>query len=259
MKKLSYILVFSTAFYLGNIAPVKLPEPKDVIKKIEGFVNKLSRQNKTIRQELKKELTQKVEKEFFITPFEKKMIELVNQQRELNNVPKLKFSKEELFEMARQHSGEMKTLGYFSHESPVEEYRTLKDRLHLAGETNYSRAGENIAFISCCGECDQRNVEASMFGGVLEKIEMVNDGVEISATPFMQNNCLIGEKEKGLMFSPGHRKNILNPEFEYIGVGIVTGEGKYLDYEGIGMWVTQNFATYKHGKSPEGESSKAKN
>lgn len=244
MKKLSYVLVFSTAFYLGNITPVKLPEPNGVIKKIEGFVNKLNWQKRTIRKELKKELTQRVEKDFFITPFERRMLELVNQQRKLNNVPKLRFSKEGLFAVARQHSNEMMELGYFSHTSPVEEYRTLKDRLYLAGEMDYSKAGENIAFISCCGNCDERHVEASMFGGILDSIKIINNRVQISTSAFKYNNCLHANDGTGLMGSPGHRANILKPEFEYIGVGIVTGEGKYLDYEGIGIWITQNFAKY---------------
>ncbi len=41
-----------------------------------------------------------------------------------------------------------------------------------------------------------------------------------------------------LMNSPGHRANILNPDFDYIGIGIVVGE-----YDGwTGIFVTQNFA-----------------
>lgn len=41
-----------------------------------------------------------------------------------------------------------------------------------------------------------------------------------------------------LMNSPGHRANILNPDFDYIGIGITVGE-----YDGwTGIFVTQNFA-----------------
>ena len=38
----------------------------------------------------------------------------------------------------------------------------------------------------------------------------------------------------GLMNSPGHRANILNPAYERIGIGILDG-GKY------GLMITQNF------------------
>lgn len=40
------------------------------------------------------------------------------------------------------------------------------------------------------------------------------------------------------MNSPGHRKNILNPDFKYIGIGIAKG-GSY------GIYWTQEFATFK--------------
>lgn len=41
-----------------------------------------------------------------------------------------------------------------------------------------------------------------------------------------------------LMNSPGHRANILNPNFEYVGIGIERGDFKGWD----GVMVTQNFA-----------------
>ena len=43
---------------------------------------------------------------------------------------------------------------------------------------------------------------------------------------------------RGLMNSPGHRANILNPDSEVIGIGIERGEYKGWD----GLFVTQNFA-----------------
>ncbi|MEP1199604.1 CAP domain-containing protein [Tateyamaria sp.] len=41
-----------------------------------------------------------------------------------------------------------------------------------------------------------------------------------------------------LMNSPGHRANILNPDFELIGIGIEVGDGRGFD----AVYVTQNFA-----------------
>ena len=40
------------------------------------------------------------------------------------------------------------------------------------------------------------------------------------------------------MNSPGHRKNILNPDFEYIGVGLARGGSN-------GIYWAQEFATFK--------------
>ena len=45
----------------------------------------------------------------------------------------------------------------------------------------------------------------------------------------------IARAHKGLMNSPGHRRNILDPTFGRIGIGVIDG-GKY------GKMVTQNFA-----------------
>ncbi len=45
----------------------------------------------------------------------------------------------------------------------------------------------------------------------------------------------IARAHKGLMNSPGHRRNILDPAFGRIGIGVIDG-GKY------GKMVTQNFA-----------------
>ena len=198
-------IVFSIAFYLGNIAPVKLPRPGEV------------------KMYFEKEKAQDYSKtpEFQIHTFEKYMIELVNEQRELHGLSKLKYGNQNLFLAARQHSSEMIELDYFSHTSPVKKYETLTDRLNLVGEEAFMKAGENISFVPCCGHCDKRFVEASMFGGKLK-----------------QNNCYI--EGKGLMNSPGHRANILDPEFEFIGIGIITGKYK----ESYGIWVTQVFVRY---------------
>src|SRR3989344_4439860 len=118
-KMIKYSFILLIGFYLGNLTPVELPKPSKVMQKLETFINKFNKHQKKLRKEIgteiRRELKQKTEKDFFINPFEKKMIDLVNQQRELNNVPKLKISKEGIFKMARQHSNEMMKLGYFSH------------------------------------------------------------------------------------------------------------------------------------------------
>ncbi|MGR3499713.1 MAG: CAP domain-containing protein [Limimaricola soesokkakensis] len=48
----------------------------------------------------------------------------------------------------------------------------------------------------------------------------------------------VGDLHESLMNSPGHRANILNPDFEYVGIGIERGDFKGWD----GVMVTQNFA-----------------
>jgi hypothetical protein len=47
----------------------------------------------------------------------------------------------------------------------------------------------------------------------------------------------------GLMNSPGHRKNILNPEFNAIGIGVIRA--------GENIWVTQDFAREYEPQTPQ--------
>ena len=49
----------------------------------------------------------------------------------------------------------------------------------------------------------------------------------------------VADIHDGLMNSPGHRANILNPDYEVIGIGIERGD--YLGFDGV--MVTQNFAS----------------
>lgn len=194
------------------------------------------------------------EEHFQISPLEEYMIELVNEQRKLHNLPMLRYNNPRLFEAARQHSSEMMQLGYFSHESPVRMYGNLDDRLKIAGERSmgsgsangWISCAENISFAPACeDEYDKRWVELSMFGGKFEGTEKSRGRIKILTSQFRQGNCILGEEGGGLMFSPGHRANILNPRFDYIGIGIVTGWGLHPDgKEGYGMWVTQVFAEY---------------
>ncbi|MBI2192985.1 MAG: hypothetical protein HYU36_13485 [Planctomycetes bacterium] len=59
----------------------------------------------------------------------------------------------------------------------------------------------------------------------------------IAAEKFAENiahNSTIKMAEVGLMNSPGHRKNLLDPDFTHIGIGIVNGADGH-------FYVTQNF------------------
>lgn len=92
--------------------------------------------------------------------------------------------------VARLHSADMFSRGYFSHNSP--EGNTPFDRLHQSHIT-YSYAGENLAMASA-----------------------------------------LLKAHEGLMKSPGHRANILNPLYNRAGIGIVDG-GRY------GLMITEEF------------------
>jgi len=124
----------------------------------------------------------------FDAEMEEAILELINVERAAEGLPPVQ-AEGKLRQAARQHSQEMAALGYFAHESPVEEFKTLPMRLEHSGVSNYGWAGENIAMSTAA-----------------------------TAQQFV----------KMWMDSPGHRANILRPEFKYTGIGVFgSGSGAY--------------------------------
>ncbi len=121
---------------------------------------------------------------------ENQMIQLVNYERESRGLNKLVFDPS-LQTIARGHSADMFTRGYFSHYSP--EGKTVANRAKEKG-IDYLVIGENLAYAP--------NLQLA---------------------------------HKGLMNSEGHRANILSPDYNKIGIGIMDG-GVY------GLMVTQVFS-----------------
>lgn len=111
-----------------------------------------------------------------LAKLEKEMLEIVNRGRAKHKLPPLAW-RDDLAAIARAHSADMATHGFFAHESP----RTgrVGDRLDKA-KIPKRGAGENLAY--------QPTIEAG---------------------------------QQALMRSPGHRKNILSPEYAQAGIGIV--------------------------------------
>lgn len=105
-----------------------------------------------------------------------------------------------LEDAATGHSQEMAQLTYFSHDSPVQGRAAPRDRMVLTG-IRPRATGENIA--------------------------------KFDSYPLQ---TLARNAVQGWMNSPPHRKNILNPMFTHIGVGV----GK----SGKTYYLTQNFCSY---------------
>ena len=104
-----------------------------------------------------------------------------------------------LVDMARAHSDDMLKRNYFSHVSPNGE--SFKDRLVPAYSRTLRRAGENI---------------------------WAGHGYDYSDSTLIARVIV-----DSWMSSPGHRANILNPNFNYMGVGVLA-----MDKE---IRATQNF------------------
>ncbi len=120
------------------------------------------------------------------TVAEKTIFDLVNYERAKSGLQAVQFDRS-LRSAARQHAQEMLKLGYFSHTSPVKECKEPVDRVYRSGLTDFA-VGENIALHS------------------------VNGSSAVIADKFMDQ----------WMNSPGHKANILKPEFNAMGAGVIS-------------------------------------
>jgi len=133
-----------------------------------------------------------------MTAVEQRLVDLANAERWQRDLGVLT-PNPLLVQVAREHSRQMCEKSYFDHISPTPGYRTPMDRyLKGLGHTpTYACLGENLFF------------------------------------------CTVVDADRGhkcLMESVKHRENILNPDFQEMGVGV------YVDQAGR-FWVTQLFLT----------------
>lgn len=113
--------------------------------------------------------------------------EAVNQTRQSSGLARLRAEREQLLEIAREHSEAMRDQGFVGHVGP--DGRDLRQRLTEAG-FRFTLAGENVARIS--------------------------DPIDPA-----------GAAHSGFLQSPSHRLNILGPEYELIAVGVAQAGDTY--------------------------------
>lgn len=133
------------------------------------------------------------------------LLELINRDRRSAGLEPLELD-DKLTRVAEAHSREMIELGYFSHLSPTTGRKTYRERIRAGGITD-AGVGENLA---------------------REYSSRIYDWRE-----------LVEQAHQGLMLSPGHRDNLLHPEYNRIGLGVVKGR----DGRKVGLHITQNFST----------------
>jgi uncharacterized protein YkwD len=130
------------------------------------------------------------------TEIERRTFEMTNTVRLQSNLAPLRWDPE-LCRMARIHSENMVRRGFFSHETP--EGLHLRDRARAVGIEHFQLLGENIAY-------NQGFPDPGAF--------------------------TVGR----WMLSPGHRRNILSPEFHQSAIGVfVAPDGT--------VYLTQEFIT----------------
>jgi len=139
-----------------------------------------------------------------VTPFEVQLFHLINEARQAEGVKALK-AHAILAKVAREHSDTMRDLGFFAHESSKPGYKTGQDRFLRRFDCPPQWIGENIA---------RRWMRPE------RALQEAN----------------IAEAHCDLLASSGHRRNILHPDFAYVGIGIATND--HGDY-----WITEMFMT----------------
>ncbi|GEM_PF-1160099 len=125
--------------------------------------------------------------DLFMPEVERQVVDIINKMRSEAGLEPL-VHEPMLQAAADQHSEEMFRLNYFDHESPVEENRTLPQRLVSAGMKKYGWAGENIAMVA-------KPAAESL-------VEM-------------------------WMKSQGHKENILRADFRFTGIAVYGDGDRY--------------------------------
>lgn len=138
----------------------------------------------------------------YLPDLERAIYQFTNEVRQRNGVPTLTWENS-LREVARAHSADMLVRNYFSHVNP--EGRSPHERILAGCRYPLSMTGENIWMGS-----------GRQTGDIRQLARIIVDN---------------------WMSSPGHRKNLLRPEFTDIGVGVAAN--------GKNVQVTQVFIRHQ--------------
>ncbi len=157
-----------------------------------------------------------------------------NRQRDIHDLPRFRHS-EALEEAAREHSKDMVVQNFFSHRSKVPGKRTLSQRLALVGLENVTMA-ENIATVFAIDYRAGQPVFVPPQNGGYFSYQY--RGEPIKNRTYLNVAANVVDQ---WMHSPGHRRNILNPQYRCLGVGAAFYRDA--DFHGMPSFkVTQNFA-----------------
>lgn len=166
-----------------------------------------------------------------------------NRRRQEMNLPPLKFSLA-LEQAATEHSQDMVKLDFYSHTSPVESRRTPKKRLERYGITNaYTAENINIGF-GIAYEGGRPVYTPDQNKGNYFSYDL--NGVPLPPQTYRSLSIALVDS---WMNSPGHRRNILNTNLKYLGVGA----RHFKDAKFFGMdkfKVTQKFSSAEGTAKP---------
>ena len=138
------------------------------------------------------------------------------------------------------HSAQMKMHDFFNHENQFNpQYRLLSDRVNSINNENtgFSCIGENISDYPILKTDGNKFVVKGLLN--TQRYYSIDGLKEIH--PFTYGE-FAREVVNGWVNSQGHRQNILNPQFKYLGCGAVMYEKKNsISISMIHFKITQNF------------------
>jgi uncharacterized protein YkwD len=164
------------------------------------------------------EQLQQEKPEIDVYELEKRIHELVNEEREKHGLQSLRWD-EKLANIARKHSKDMATHGYVSH-------------INLRGEDATQRGlNEGYRCYKDYGHYYTEGLAENIFQNNLYRSIKYIFGI-----PFYKWSDLEGiarSTVQGWMESPSHSKNILNPNYDKEGIGVAISSYR--------VYITQNF------------------
>jgi uncharacterized protein YkwD len=160
------------------------------------------------------------------------ILEAANRERIRKGLPTLVWD-DRLGRSARRYSRDMAERRKISHETRTPGLKTLSDRLKRFGiPLMNATVAENLAVDYCLNISDIPYFVETR-SGKKEYID-ANTGQPIRPHSYQS---FARQTVAHWMESPGHRRNLLNPEFESLGVGASVGRYQGLD----AVYVTQHF------------------
>jgi len=138
----------------------------------------------------------------------------------------------ELDRMGQIHTNEMYTHQFFLHENPYcKKVEMLYDRMQYCGLAGrYYMVGENLA--------DYPAEEGMILINPLRKLVTPSSGKPLKSAKLLCRDII-----KGWYNSPGHRANLLRPEYDAVGFGLLLYPKVCHGIKVRYLLVTQNFGT----------------
>jgi len=160
-----------------------------------------------------------------------------NIERKKHNLKQFEFHNK-LQQTAVLHSEQMKRHNFFDHENTFEaRYKTLTDRINSVKDNSFQGFmawGENISDYPIIKANENFTIENR--NGV-QRLFSAN-GTEILPYSYYEFAKIVVD---GWMNSPGHRANILNSDYEYLGCGCANYEKQGNGHSTLYFKLTQNF------------------